>query len=54
MADETKKDAVGNLGLSGYVKVYPSSRSMGAAVRKEAAQQATKSSRAVTVKRDKG
>lgn len=53
MAKTVKKDAVGNLGLSGYVKVYPSSRSMGAAVRKVAAQPA-KSSGTVTVKRSKG
>ncbi|MEO8291493.1 MAG: hypothetical protein ABI635_00015 [Actinomycetota bacterium] len=53
MAKSVKKDAVGHLGLSGYVKVYPSSRSMGAAVRKEAAQPTTKSAAVGTVKRPK-
>lgn len=33
---EEKKDAVGNLGLSGYIKVYPSSRSVGTVVKKSA------------------
>jgi hypothetical protein len=53
MAKSVKKDAVGNLGLSGYVKVYPSSRSMGAAVRKEATQPADKRTSEVTVKQPK-
>lgn len=36
MADEAKKDAVGNLGLSGYIKVYSSSRSVGTVLKKSA------------------
>lgn len=34
MAEEGEKDAVGNLGLSGYIKVYPESRSVGTVVKK--------------------
>jgi len=40
---ETKKSAVGNLGLSGNIRVYPSSRSMGATANKTASLPATKS-----------
>jgi hypothetical protein len=53
--EKDKKSGVGDLGLSGYIKVYPSSRSVGMAEKKAAGVPATKSSgTAVQAKRPRG
>jgi hypothetical protein len=53
--EKSKKSGVGDLGLSGYIKVYPSSRSVGMAEKKTAVVPATKhSGTAVQVKRSRG